>query len=236
MPEYREIYDHHADRYDALVAREDHQRNLPRLLAEIVAGNALDIVETGAGTGRLSRILAPKARNLRAFDASSAMIAVARQQLSDLPQVECAVATHDALPVAETSADLAAEGWAFGHAVGWNPSAWRDEIRRWVIELERIVRPGGHLVLVETMGTGVESPFAGGHSLEAFHSFVVDMLGFSHRSVRTDYAFDSVAEAAEAIGFFFGDPMAAEVRRRGWQIVPECTGVYWRTRSSSPHG
>jgi len=30
------------------------------------------------------------------------------------------------------------------------------------------------------------------------------------------------------IGFFFGDELAAQAAREQWQIVPECTGLWWR--------
>lgn len=228
MPDYRDVYARHADRYDALVAREDRDGNLPRALAEVAPGDALDVVETGAGTGRVTRLLAPRARSIRAFDAAPAMIAQARAALGHLAHVSFDVAAHDALPVGPASADLAVEGWAFGHAVGWNPGAWRDDVRRYVDALARTLRPGGRLVLIETMGTGVEAPFAGGHSLEPFHAFVTGELGFAHRGVRTDYGFASVDEAAEALSFFFGERMAARVRDNGWAAVPEWTGVYWR--------
>ncbi len=227
MPDYREVYEHHADRYDALVSHEDHEGNLPRALFELVGPGPFDVVETGAGTGRLTRLIAPRARSLHAFDGAAAMIAVAQQSL---PQVRWGVALHDALPVPDASADLALEGWAFGHALGWNPEGWREDLRRWVTELERIVRPGGTLVLFETMGTGVETPFAGGHSLEPFHAFVTAELGFSHRALRTDYAFETVESAAQALGFFFGERLVTRVRHHQWTQVPECTGLYWRTR------
>jgi len=230
MPDYRDVYARHADRYDALVSHEDHEANLPRALAELCPGDALDVVETGAGTGRVTRLLAPRARSLRAFDAAPAMIVVAAAALRDHPHMTLGVATHDALPVGDASADLALEGWAFGHALSWNPTGWRDDLRRYVAELARVTRPGGALVLIETMGTGVEIPFAGGHSLEAFHALVTGELGFAHRSIRTDYAFSSVDDAAETLGFFFGPRMSARVRERGWSVVPECTGLYWRGR------
>lgn len=228
MPDYRDVYAHHADRYEALVAHEDADGELPRALTALTGGASQDIVETGAGTGRVTRMLAPLARTLRAFDAEAAMIAVARQKLSAWPHVSLGVAPHDALPVADNSASLCLEGWAFGHAVGWNPSAWRDDLRRYVDELARVLRPGGLMVLIETMGTGVATPFDGGHTLEAFHVEVTGSLGFAHRCLRTDYAFDTVDEAAATLGFFFGERMAARVRANAWRVVPECTGLYWR--------
>lgn len=230
MADYREVYAKHADDYEALVVREDHEGNLPRALGEVAPWEGLDVLETGAGTGRVTRVLAPRARRVAAFDASGPMLDVAARRLREagVGNVTLAVATHDALPVADASFDLAVEGWSFGHAVAWNPSGWRDDLARYVRELERALRPGGAMVLIETMGTGVEAPFEGGHALEPFHRELVEGMGFRHRCVRTDYAFASVEEAAERAGFFFGERLAARVRERGWRVVPEFTGVYWR--------
>ncbi|MBE2252481.1 MAG: class I SAM-dependent methyltransferase [Myxococcus sp.] len=230
MPDYQEIYANHADRYEALVSHEDHEGHLSRALAEVAPGTGLRVVETGAGTGRLTRLFAPRSSRVDAFDGSAAMMAVARATFAAMPHVQCGVALHQALPVPDASADVGVEGWAFGHALSWNAAGWQADVRAWVAELERVVRPGGVLVLIETMGTGVEAPFEGGHSLEPFHAFVLDALGFSHRALRTDYAFASVDEAAQTLGFFFGERLAERVRAHQWRVVPECTGLYWRAR------
>ena len=50
----RKIYQSDADRYEALVAREDYQGNIPRALDQIVNVNGLDVFDLGAGTGRLT--------------------------------------------------------------------------------------------------------------------------------------------------------------------------------------
>ena len=126
MADYQRIYDERAEAYDALVAHEDHARNLIAALREIRPLEGLDVVETGAGTGRVTRMVAPFARSVRAFDRSAHMLDVARQRLAEdgARNVQVAVASHASLPVDDGSADLALEGWAFGHAVGWNPSGW----------------------------------------------------------------------------------------------------------------
>ena len=225
---YDDVYESRARAYDELVAHEDHEGALPRLLGELVPRHDVDVVEAGAGTGRLTRLFAPRARSVRAFDGSAAMIDVARAHTRLFPHVSVAVATHEALPVETDSADVAIEGWAFGHAVSRNPEGWRDELRGWVTELDRVTRRGGRVILIETMGTGVLGPFEGGHSLEPFDAFVRETLGFERHVIRTDYAFDTVEEAVRVLGFFFGERMERRVREHGWTIVPEHTGVYVR--------
>jgi ubiquinone/menaquinone biosynthesis C-methylase UbiE len=230
MSDYQRIYEEHGDAYDALVSREDHRQNLIAALREIAPLAGADVVETGAGTGRVSFLLAPFVHAVRAFDCAAPMLSVAekRRRERSVENVRFAVASHASLPVESASADLGIEGWAFGHALGWNPSGWEEEVDAYVRELARTVRAGGMVILIETMGTGVEAPFEGGHSLEPFHRHVVERLGFAHRCVSTDYAFESVDEAAARLAFFFGDRMAEKARAKGWTIVPERTGVYWR--------
>ncbi len=67
----RKIYQNDADRYEALISREDHQGNIMKVLKEIVNPDDLDILDLGAGTGRLTLMLAPRAKSIRAFDASA---------------------------------------------------------------------------------------------------------------------------------------------------------------------
>ena len=43
-----------------------------------------------------------------------------------------------------------------------------------------------------------------------------------------DYKFEAVDEAAELAGFFFGEEMAEQIRKKGSVVLPECTGVWWR--------
>ena len=45
----RRIYQSEGDRYEAMVAREDHQRNIPRALDEIANVDGLDVIDLGAG-------------------------------------------------------------------------------------------------------------------------------------------------------------------------------------------
>ena len=72
----KEIYASRAPEYERLVAREDFAGNILKALQEIRVLAELDVVELGAGTGRLTCMLAPFVRSIRAFDASDHMLGV----------------------------------------------------------------------------------------------------------------------------------------------------------------
>ncbi|MBI3165497.1 MAG: class I SAM-dependent methyltransferase, partial [Chloroflexi bacterium] len=55
----------------------------------------------------------------------------------------------------------------------------------------------------------------------------LDEKGFQNKWIRTDYKFDSPAEAEELSRFFFGDELGNKLREKKWVVLPECTGVWW---------
>ena len=160
--DFKTIYASQAEAYQRMIDFEDYQGHLLPALAAIRPLDGLDVVEFGAGTGRLTVLLAPLVGTLRAFDASAHMLALAEERLGaiDAPHVQLAVADNARLPVPDDCADLALEGWSFGHLTGWYPDTWRQEAARALAELERVLRPGGTALLIETLGTGTEMPAA----------------------------------------------------------------------------
>ena len=227
LPDHAWVYDHAARDYDALVAREDAAGNLSRALDALLPPRAGLIVELGAGTGRVTRLLAPRADRVVACDAAAAMLDVARERLdaAGLAQgVTFAVASHDALPVAAAAADAVVAGWAIAHAVGWFPADWPERVDRALAEMARVARPGAPLLVIETLGTGSAAP-APPAKLVPFYDRL-EAAGFVRSVLRTDYRFADPAEAERLLTFFFGPELAA--RFAGAADVPECTGLWHR--------
>jgi ubiquinone/menaquinone biosynthesis C-methylase UbiE len=228
---FENIYANHADQYEALVAREDYQGNILKALELIRPLENLDVVEFGAGTGRLTCLLAPVVNSIRAFDASQPMldIAAAKLKQSGVSNWQVNVADNRSLPVEDASADLAIEGWSFGHFQDWFPDIWRDEAGKAVAEMKRVLRHGGTAILIETLGTGREAPLPPHEGLEAFYAWLEAEHNFAPGFIRTDYQFESLDEAGRLTRFFFGDELADQVVANNWVILPECTGIWWRT-------
>ncbi len=229
--QYKHIYAHHAHQYEALVAREDYQGNILKALEKIHPLAGVDVVEFGAGTGRLTCLLAPLVKSIRAFDASQHMLDVATAKLQRMgaSNWQVGVADNRRLPVADTSADLSVEGWSFGHLAVWYPDTWRDEIGKAVGEMKRVLRPGGTAIILETLGTGREAPQPPRDELALFYAWLEAEHRFTTAWIRTDYQFQSLDEAENLTRFFFGDALAEQVVHNHWVILPECTGLWWLT-------
>ncbi|MFQ5399547.1 MAG: class I SAM-dependent methyltransferase [Anaerolineae bacterium] len=239
MPDFRDIYATQAQAYDRLVAREDYQGNIIRALAGLEPHLARPfseaaVVELGAGTGRLTRLLAPRVRHIYAFDRSAHMldVAVSRPDARGVKNWDAAVADHRALPVGDRTADLVIAGWSLGHLVGWYPETWRVELGRVLAETQRVLRSGGMVVILETLGTGCEQPAPPMPGLAAYYRWLENTHGFRSTWIRTDYRFRSEDEAVSLIRFFFGDELADVVGNSSGRVVAECTGVWWKAGGS----
>lgn len=226
--DYHEIYAKHADAYDELVTAEDCDGNLLPALERLIPVAGRRVVEVGAGTGRVTRLLARAGATVLATERSPAMMSVAQQRLGVQPNVSWFLASAEALPVETSWADAGVAGWVFGHFREWMPEGWEAELERALAELSRVVRPGGAVVIIETLGTGSSEPAPPTPGLAEYYGWL-EARGFARSWVRTDYRFDSVDEAARVTGFFFGATFGERVRQEGWSRIPECTGLWSRT-------
>jgi len=223
----KRIYQTDGDRYEALISREDYLGNIPRALDAIANVDGLDVIDLGAGTGRLAVMLAQRVKSMRAFDMAEEMLRVCRERLavSGLSNWQVEVADHRSIPVADHSADLVVSGWSVAYLYVWNPETWRAELEKWLGEMKRILRPGSFIVLFESLGTGNESPIQLEH-LKDYYPWL-DEVGFQKKWIRTDLKFSSLEEAEELSSFFFGEEFGKKVNQNSWVVVPECTGVWW---------
>jgi len=226
--ELEEVYHEKSDKYERMVAREDWENNIPAPILGIRDLHGLDVIDTGAGTGRLACMFAPIARTMRAYDVAEEMLKVTRQKLaaSGLSNWETAVADHRALPAADASADVILSGWSIVYTVVWEPENWRAELRKALVEMQRVLRPGGTLIILETNGTGYAAPTPPQDLLEYFQYLEADE--FTYSWIRTDYKFESMEEGKDLTTFFFGDGIVEKFSSTDPAILPECTGIWWK--------
>ncbi|MDO9546869.1 MAG: class I SAM-dependent methyltransferase [Pelolinea sp.] len=229
MPTEKEVYDAHADQYERLILREDTENNLPKEIKKIRDIHGSTIVEFGAGTGRLTRFLAKEAAYIAASDLSHHMLSQAKGILEKQHTLTTGICVADMRnsPYASHSADLIIAGWSFCYLAVWGGDHWKEELERGLKEAQRLLRPGGEMILFENFGTGFETPNPPPH-LSDYFEFLKEN-GFQATWFRTDYQFDGLEEAVELSSFFFGDELSNKVKNNDWTLLPECTGMFWKT-------
>ncbi len=227
MPDHKRIYEEDAAKYQRLVNREDYQDNLTNALREIISWENLDVVDLGSGTGRLAMMLAPLSRTMIALDLSPHMLGIAASRLSILDPGKwlAAASDHRALPLESQSADLVISGWSFCYLAVWEELNWQASLDKGLAEIQRILRPNGTTIIIETLGTGVEDPQRP-DKLETYFRYL-ENRGFVGQWLRTDYQFTDLDEAEELVNFFFGEEMIPAIQPGPSPILPECTGIWW---------
>ncbi|MFT4047807.1 MAG: class I SAM-dependent methyltransferase [Solimonas sp.] len=226
---FKRIYESQAVRYDLLVSREDYLGNLLPAIERLATLPGSTVVELGAGSGRLTRLLAPHVKHIHAYDASPHMLEIARAKLDALgiANVDLTTADNKCLSAPDGEADIAIAGWSFGHCCDWFPDTWKDEVAAALNELARVLRPNGTAIILETLGTGSDFPSPPTELLASYYTWLEEEKGFSSKPIRTDYRFASAQEARELFGFFFGKDFLAHIDI-STAVIPECTGIWWR--------
>lgn len=225
--EQARIYQESAEEYDELISAEDADGKLLLALHECYPVDGARVADIGAGTGRISRLLARRASSLTLVERASPMLQIARRHLEAMG-VPARFVEADAreLPLTDGCVDLAIAAWVFGHFRLWMPTGWRAEVGRAIREMQRIVQRGGAIIVIETLGTGAEQPRQHPGLDEYFEELV--HLGFTRSWIRTDYVFANAAEAARICGRFFGSELEAKILADQSPRVPECTALFCR--------
>ena len=231
MPDPFTIYRQHAARYDRLKAREDYQQRLLAALAAIRSFDGADLVEWGAGTGWLSTLVAPRARSLIACDLNPHMLHAAAEKYRTFEHLHwrLVAADHRHAPLPDRVADVALAGWTLCYlGRQFAGETWQQQITQSIAEMQRVLRPGGTIIIVETLGTGSIEPAPPAGWLADYYAVLENDLGFHSTWARTDYQFVSLDEAVELLSFFWDDDFGEMARRNNWIITPECTGIWWK--------
>jgi hypothetical protein len=136
-------------------------------------------------------------------------------------------ADHRYIPLPSRSADLIISGWSFCYLAVWEEKHWQNNLDHGLNETERLLRDDGTTIIIETLGTGNTEPVVI-DKLKHYLNYLEES-GFQHCWVRTDYQFENRAEAEDLVDFFFGADMLKNITGHEKPILPECTGIWYRS-------
>jgi len=213
--------------YDSLITHHDYQNKILSTIKQIISINDKIIADVGCGTGRLTSLLINEARKVYLCDASEKMLEGARERLKNIPssKYEINVSNTFNLPYLNNSFDILIEGWSLSFCI--------REISLWdklIDELLRVLRKNGTIILIETLGYGVESPNCTNSYLNSFYSYLINDRGFNFEWIRTDYQYTDENQAILYTNAFFDYDVTERLLINPQKTIPECTGIWWLTK------
>lgn len=225
-----DVYGHISTPYDLLISKEDYMKNISKSLFEIVDLIGKDVVDLGAGTGRLTCMAAPHVRSIVAVDSAADMLKKTAEKCAqmNLSNWKTSVSDFRNLSFEDQSVDVVMAGWSICYVASSNNQEWEDHLQDVLDEMTRVLRPDGKIIIYETMGTGNTEPSPPDYLMQYFKA-LEERYGFECMNIRTDYKFNSVEQAEQLCRDFFGDEIGDRIKEEQTKIVPECTGVWWRS-------
>ncbi len=229
MPSMYEIYEKHSFEYDELVRHEDYQGNLYKTLQSLFDFSGKAVLEFGTGTGRLTAMYASSAEKIFCFDRSSHMLEKARQNLLEFEdKINYDLCDNNQISSLDEKGDFVIEGWSFGHTVSDQSVTYTEKADELISTSLGRLKEEGTCIIIETLGTAVDTPIAPNKPLSEFYRLLEVKHGFTRVEISTDYRFESVEKAADICGFFFGAEAGEEIRKEGSLIVREFTGLWYK--------
>ncbi len=136
-------FQRHAAEWDAIRSLHIPEAEVERAIQDLLpAGKIGDLLDLGAGTGRMLRLYAGIAERAVGVDLSREMLAIARANLDGPEFRHCTLrrAAAENLPFADNSFDLVLSHMVLHFLI--DPA-------RAILEAGRVLRPGGRLILVD---------------------------------------------------------------------------------------
>jgi len=145
---FRQIYSHRATDYHRLIAPEDADCNLARMLQRLIP-HGKRILDLGTGTGRLPLLLAREAAQMVGLDLHWDMLRENKMQREAvIGKWGLIQGDMRELPFPTGWAEVVTAGWAIGHLRGWYADEWQAHIGRVLREMGRVAAPGGVIIIV----------------------------------------------------------------------------------------
>ncbi len=200
--QWRRIYAEDPEVFAAFARAEDPVGRIAEALARHAGLAGRDVLEVGAGTGRLAQRLASGAARWIALEPAGGL--QARMAPGPLPLR----ARGQELPLRTASLDLGLAAWVLGYL---GP----ETQGRVLAELDRVLRPGGGTWAVENAGAGDFQALRGMRGLEPGARRLVEAFGFHPVvEVPTTIRFDSDAEATRVLGALCGPEVGRALAAR----------------------
>jgi SAM-dependent methyltransferase len=199
---------HWPEVYEIENRAQDVRGEIWRALSEVADWNGRDVLDIGCGTGFHLPRFAATARRVTGVEPHGPLVDRAKARVAGLGNVDVLLGPAQRLPLPDTSVDVAHARTAYFFGPGCEPG---------LAEAERVLRPGGVLVIVDLdvrhrpYGDWMRA------DLPAYDQFEVDRfftrMGFDCRSVETRWRFADRASLESVLRIEFSSRVADRAAR-----------------------
>lgn len=215
---------YHPEVYERENREQDADGSLAAVLAEVAPVDGRDVLDVGCGTGFHLPGFAATARTVTGVEPHPPLLPAARARVAGLDHVRVLGGAAEALPLPAASVDVVHARTAYFFGPGCEPG---------LAEADRVLRPGGVLVVVDLDAT--RSPY--GEWMRAdlprwdatAPERFLSRHGFHHRHVDTRWRLDSRDDLAAVLRIEFSPAVAAAaLARTPGLTVDVAYRVSWR--------
>jgi SAM-dependent methyltransferase len=192
------------DLYEIENRAQDRDGEIWRVLAAVCDWSGGDVVDVGCGDGFHLPRFARTARSVTGVEPHTPLIPRARRRVEGLSAVRVVAGSAQRLPLPDASVDLVHARTAYFFGPGCEPG---------LAEADRVLRPGGTLVIVDL--DGMAAPYGDWlrADLPSYRPAEIDAFfaraGFDRHRVRTLWRFDDRASLEAVLKIEFSVRVAA---------------------------
>jgi ubiquinone/menaquinone biosynthesis C-methylase UbiE len=157
---WQETYNDKVEVYDAFSEYEDEYNRVLKKLLEKCSFKNKEILEIGCGSGKYTKLLAPKCKKYFALEISKQLMGLTKKKCNKMKNIKYINCSAEKIPLNDNSIDVVFASWVLTAMIS-------EEMRKSSVkEILRVLKKGGNIWLFENHWEGEFMDMRNRHKFE----------------------------------------------------------------------